>query len=201
MKAFTLIPFLFFPLSSVLGQQLLTTTNQAGNTIVVQTTTNAFGQPLTQILQTLAPGAVASTTSPTTAAVTATSTAATAAATTQAAVNQGPVGQPGATPENPGGPTPYVYTTTNANGNYIPVSATFTPSFRSTTPYTPTGSGTVLQYSAWLSMVGSNTGAANNPVASAATNPASRLGVDIGLLLGGISTAFMGVLGWLVVLM
>lgn len=151
--------------------------------------------------QTLA-GAAATTTS-SAAAVTATTAAATspttAAATTAAAtqVQQGPVGQPGSTPENAGDPTPFVYTTTDANGDFIPVTATFTPSFPSTTPYTPTGSGTVLQYSAYLSMVSSGGAGATQ-----GANLASRPGVDIGLLLGGISTALMGVLGWwLVVLM
>jgi hypothetical protein len=149
--------------------------------------------------QTLA-GAAATTTSSAAAGVTATTTAATSpttAAVTTAPVQQGPVGQPGSTPENAGDPTPFVYTTTDANGDYIPVTATFTPSFPSTTPYTPTGSGTVLQYSAYLSMASSGGAGATQ-----GANSASRPGVDIGLLLGGISTAFMGVLGWwLVVLM
>jgi hypothetical protein len=159
--------------------------------------------------QTLAPGAVASTTSAS-AAVTATSTtaAATAAATTAKATAtaaaattqvQGPVGQPGATPAEAGDPTPFIYTTTDANGNYVTVQATFTPSFPQTTPYTPTGSGTVLQYSAWLSMIGSNTGAIGNPVASQGANPASRADVNIPLLLGTMSIALMSLLSPLVV--
>jgi hypothetical protein len=140
--------------------------------------------------------AAASTTSPSTAATTttATSTTATAAATT-AQGQQGPIGQPASTPANAGGPTPYVYTTTDANGNYIPVSATFVPTFPSTTPYTPTGTGTILQYSAWLSMVGNNTGALNNPVASQGANPASRMDVNFALLLATISTVLMSILG------
>lgn len=112
--------------------------------------------------------------------------------------NQGPVGQPASTPETPGGPTPFVYTTTDANGNYITVSATFTPSFPQTIPYTPTGSGTILQYSDWLSQIGNNTGALNQPVASQAANPASRAGANIRLLSGAVlSTVLAGVVsGW-----
>jgi hypothetical protein len=131
-------------------------------------------------------------TSTTTASTTATATAAATTAQTSAAVTQGPVGQPSPTPENAGGPTPYTYTTTDANGNYITVVATFTPSFAKTTPYTPTGSGTIIQYSQWLSMVGSNSGA---PAASQGANSASRMDVNIGLLLGAISTALIYVLG------
>ncbi|KAH9058330.1 hypothetical protein EDB87DRAFT_1626025 [Lactarius vividus] len=189
MKALRALALLFsFPFF-VIGQQLITTTNQAGETIVEQITTNAFGQPLTQILQTLGP-----LTSPTPTSLTPTTTLTTTPTTTPE--EQGPVGQPGSTPETPGGPTPFVYTTTDANGNYVAVSATFTPTFPQTIPYTPTGSGTILKYSDWLSQIGNNTGALNQPIASQAANPASRAGANISLLSGAVlSTVLAGVVG------
>lgn len=130
--------------------------------------------------------AAAATTAPTT------STAAAAVATTQV---QGPVGQPAATPLTPGGATPYTYTTTDANGNTVIGTATFTPSFPAVTPYTPTVSGTVLGYSQWLSIVGNNTSGLDRPVASQAANPASRVGVRLSLSLGAVSITIMGLLG------
>ncbi|KAI0297304.1 hypothetical protein B0F90DRAFT_1740911 [Multifurca ochricompacta] len=192
---FSAILLFFSFLSFVSSQQLITTTDQAGNTIIEQITTNAFGQPLTQILQTLPPGTSSSspstsvTTSPTTTTSPATTTAATTTATTIATTTQGqqgPVGQPGSTPVTPGGPTPFVYTTTDAGGNYITVSATFTPTFPSTVPYTPKNSGTILQYSDWLSQIGNSTSDLNQPVASQASNPASRPGVNHDVLLGAV---------------
>ncbi|KAI9440083.1 hypothetical protein H4582DRAFT_1575391 [Lactarius indigo] len=202
MKVLRALALLFSLPSFVIGQQLITTTNQAGETIVEQITTNAFGQPLTQILQTLGPAA----TSPATSLSPATSTTPTttptttspAAATTTTPNEQGPVGQPGSTPETPGGPTPFVYTTTDANGNYVAVSATFTPTFPQTIPYTPTSTGTILKYSDWLSQIGNNTGALNQPVASQAANPASRAGANISLLSGAILSTVLAVVvgGW-----
>jgi hypothetical protein len=141
-----------------------------------------------------ATSAVASSTSAASAATPATTPTTTAGVQTQ----QGPVGQPGTTPLSPGGPTPYIYTTTDANGSYIPVTATFTPAFPSTTPYTPTGSGTVLGYSAWLSMVGAS---GTSPAASQAPNSASRAGVGLSLLLGALSMAIVGVVGRSIVIL
>jgi hypothetical protein len=133
-----------------------------------------------------ATSAAASSTTTASAATPATTPTTTAGIQTQA--QQGPVGQPGTTPLSPGGPTPYIYTTTDANGSYIPVTATFTPNFPSTTPYTPTGSGTVLGYSAWLSLVGAS---GTSPAASQAPNSASRAGVGLSLLLGALSMAII----------
>lgn len=195
MKTFSpLIVILSFT-TSVLSQQLITTTNAAGVSIVEQVTTNAFGQSVTQVLQTLG-GAVTTSASQTTqtAATTAPTTSPTATATATTAI-QGPVGQPGTTPVTPGGPTPYTYTTTDANGNTVIATATFTPSFPATTPYTPTGSGTVIGYSQWLSMIGNNTSGLNRPVASQAANIASRAGVQLGLSLGAVLLTIMGLLG------
>lgn len=136
----------------------------------------------------------ASTAATTAATSASTTSASTAAAATTTQVQQGPVGQPGTTPLSPGGPTPYTYTTTDANGNPVLATATFTPTFPATTSYTPTGSGTVIQYSAWLSHIGTNTGALNQPAASQAANPASRAGVKIGVLLGVVSIAIVCVM-------
>ncbi|KAF8501478.1 hypothetical protein F5888DRAFT_1672548 [Russula emetica] len=198
MKSFnTLIAILSFT-ASVLSQQV-TTTNAAGNTIVEQVTTNALGQTITQILQTLGGAATtsASQTAQTlsTAATTAATTSPTTTATTTAAAVQGPVGQPASTPLTPGGPTPYTYTTTDANGNPVIGTATFTPSFPATTPYTPSGTGTVLGYSQWLSIIGNNTSGLSRPVASQEANSASRAGVQLGLSLGLVLITIMGLLG------
>jgi hypothetical protein len=102
----------------------------------------------------------------------------------------------------PGGPTPYTYTTTDANGNYITVLATFTPSFPATTPFTPTTTGTILKYSDWLSQIGTNTGDLNEPVASQAASPASRATISRRLLSGVILTTVVlaGVVGgWVLI--
>lgn len=132
---------------------------------------------------------------PSTAATTAPTTSPTATATTTAGQVQGPVGQPASTPLTPGGPTPYTYTTTDANGNTVISTATFTPSFPATTPYTPSGTGTVLGYSQWLSMIGNNTSGLNQPIASQAPNPASRAGVQLSVSLGAVLITIMGLLG------
>ena len=89
-------------------------------------------------------------------------TAAVATTTTQ---NQGPVAQPAATET---GQTTYVYTTTDADGDTTVIQAIFTPSFiESTVLPSETFTGTVLGYSQWLSIIGTNTVAAND-VASGA---------------------------------
>lgn len=142
-------------------------------------------------------GATSASQTPSTAAAatTAATTSPTTTATTTAAQVQGPVGQPASTPLTPGGPTPYTYTTTDANGNTVIGTATFTPSFPATTPYTPSVTGTVLGYSQWLSMVGNDTSGLNQPVASQAANYASRAGVQLSLSLGVVSITIMGLLG------
>ena len=69
---------------------------------------------------------------------------------------QGPVGQPA--PTIPGQITSYRYTTTDANGQTIVLSDIFTPSFPPTQPIpAPTTTGSILQLSEWLSLVGTNT--------------------------------------------
>ena len=78
---------------------------------------------------------------------------------------------------------------------------TFTPSFPATTPYTPTGSGTILSYSEWLSQIGTNTGDLNQPVASQVASPACRAGANIRILSGVVlTTVLAGVLGgWVLI--
>ena len=141
------------------------------------------------------------TTLPTTTATTTTPTSTNTRATTTTPVQQGPVGQPASTPETPGGPTPYTYTTTDANGDYTAVVATFIPTFPATTPYTPTSTGTILQYSEWLSQIGTNTGDLNEPVASQAANPAWRASANIRLLSSVVLTSVLAVVlgGWVLI--
>lgn len=73
--------------------------------------------------------------------------------------DQGPVGQPGTTAD---GPTIFSYTTTDAAGGVEVVTATFTPTYQPPNPVTPTMTGTVLSYSDWLSIIGTNTVAATS---------------------------------------
>jgi len=129
--------FLF--LSLVNAQVTTTLLNNAGYTIVVVITTNTLAQTVgTTTIATLTSTPVQQTTT-----------------------NPGPVGVPAAAGGG-GGDTPYTYTTTNAQGLTTAVAAIFTPSF-STAPYTsPTSSGTVMDYSAWLSLIGTNTVAATS---------------------------------------
>ncbi|KDQ59201.1 hypothetical protein JAAARDRAFT_206148 [Jaapia argillacea MUCL 33604] len=140
----------------------LTTTvvNPVGQTVVEIITTGAAGLTTTSTISTL------TTSAPTT----------TAVVTTPLPGQQGPVGQPGASPPN--GAIPYYYTTTNAAGNTIVVEATFTPSFPATQAPPPLSTtGTILQYSDWLTVIGSNTAAANptqNSSASSRFHPSSQ---------------------------
>ncbi|KAI0759578.1 hypothetical protein BD413DRAFT_596287 [Trametes elegans] len=125
--------------------QTITTIDDLGQTVIEAITVDPLeGLPTTQTLQTL-------TTVPTT-----TST------TTQApAGQQGPVGQPAATTANAQA-TVYTYTTTNAAGETVDVEDTFTPTFSTTSTWASAPPGTILDYSAWQSMVGTNTVAATD---------------------------------------
>lgn len=133
------------------------------------------------------------TTSPASAATQTTSSTTTKATTTPDS-QQGPVGQPAETPETPGGPTPFTYTTTDANGNYVATTGVFIPSFAATTPFTPTVTGTILPYSVWLSMVRA-TATSSQAAAAQKANAASWVGVNLSLLLGAISMAIIGFIG------
>ncbi|TFK47742.1 hypothetical protein OE88DRAFT_1665354 [Heliocybe sulcata] len=124
---------------------------------VITLTTDVLGLPSTMTLETL-PYTGTSTSTSTTTATTPTLPATPtpippAAATTTTAPRV--VGAPGATPGT--GAIPYQYTTTNAAGATIVVPDTFTPSFAIITSVAPTTTGTVLDYSQWQSMVGTNT--------------------------------------------
>ena len=76
---------------------------------------------------------------------------------------------------------------------------TFTPSFATLPTVSPTFSGTVLQYSDWLSHIGTNTGDLGQPVASQAASPASRVIVNIRLLSGVVLTTVLAC-GWVLIL-
>ncbi|KAI6129911.1 hypothetical protein EV401DRAFT_1927255 [Pisolithus croceorrhizus] len=120
--------------------QIVTVPNAAGATVVEVLTTNSRGVAATSILSTLAASVTNSLATQLTQTTVALSTSATQAA-----------GGGGVVAVTPGGPTPYTYTTTNALGETGP--ATVLP--------TPTTTGTILNYSSWLALVGTNTVAAN----------------------------------------
>ncbi|CAL1715757.1 unnamed protein product [Somion occarium] len=139
--------------ASVLGQVTQTLIDDLGQTVVEVVTTDPLGLLTTDTLLTLT-----TTTTPTTTATTAT--------TTTPDVQQGPVGMP-ATQPPAAGPTQYVYTTTDALGEIIQVTDTFTPTFASSEGVRPTLTGTILDYSEWLTMVGGTSSAAVRPNAAA----------------------------------
>ncbi|KII93919.1 hypothetical protein PLICRDRAFT_171621 [Plicaturopsis crispa FD-325 SS-3] len=165
-------------LSGYVSAQTLTVTDpNSGATIVeVVTVDPVAGVATTETISTLI-----STSTPTT----------TTAATEQPVVNAGPVGQPAATTGT--GVTIYTYTTTDANGVTTAVVDTFTPTYPPTVAVTPTGTGTVLPYSQWLSMVGTNTVAANAVSAGERRWRVERsaVGVSIGVLVGIGSGAWL----------
>lgn len=102
----------------------------------------------------------------------------------------GPIGQPQST--LPGqSETPFTYTTTNAEGLTVAVVATFTPSFPATVPRTGLATGTILSYSQWLSMVGTNTVAADSSSAGAKRWSVSGkwVGIIAGLVVGAAGGA------------
>ncbi|KAJ6499087.1 hypothetical protein C8R45DRAFT_981062 [Mycena sanguinolenta] len=138
--------------------ETVTTVDPAGDTVVEFLTGDGQGDTVTQILQTLA------------------------------AANpggQGPVGQPGPTGAA-GLPTPFTYTTTNANGETRQVVATFTPSFAATVVPSLTFQATVLDYSAYTASYGSGQQAA------AQNNSALRNGGWWGLGLSGLISVVGG---------
>ncbi|KAI0322143.1 hypothetical protein OF83DRAFT_17632 [Amylostereum chailletii] len=171
------------------------------------TTTDAFGftivdslsfDPLQAITVTIPIQTItaASTTTPTvTPITTSTSTTTTSAAAPAADPGQqGPVGQPAATSNaEVGGPTPFTYTTTDAQGNVIQVEATFTPSFPQTQQPNPATTGTILAYSDWLGLVGTQTalsGGSGSTVANGASaqwKGATKMAVAIAAgIVGGV---------------
>ncbi|KIJ66803.1 hypothetical protein HYDPIDRAFT_85163 [Hydnomerulius pinastri MD-312] len=145
--------------------QTETVVNAAGATVVEVLTDNAAGVPVTQILQTIvgSTSSLSNPLNPLTSSTPLTSSnpllASPTAATTSVPV--GPVGQPAPTPVEAGGPTPYTYTTTNADGETVALEGIFTPTGPATVLPNPTTTGTVLNYSSWKAMVGTNTVPAN----------------------------------------
>ncbi|OSC98535.1 hypothetical protein PYCCODRAFT_1439236 [Trametes coccinea BRFM310] len=116
--------------------QTVTTTDALGETVVEFITIDQnLGLPTTEILQTLT---------------------ATTTTTTAPDGQQGPVGQPEPTTDD-GSPTVYTYTTTDALGDLTAVVDTFTPTFLTTSTWLSAPAGTILDYTAWRSEVGTNT--------------------------------------------
>ncbi|KAG1750254.1 hypothetical protein EDB19DRAFT_1825281 [Suillus lakei] len=141
--------------------QTLTVTDINGATVVEVVTLNPLGLATTQTLSTIAgltPNPLTTNTLSTTTTTTTPAGILQTIPTTTATQNQGPVEQPGSTVLEPGGPTPYTYTTTNADGSTVAVLATFTPTGPATVLPTPTTTGTVINYSSYIASVG--TGAA-----------------------------------------
>ena len=104
------------------------------------------------------------------------------------------MGQPASTPLTPGGPTPYEYTTTDANGNTVVLQGTFTPTGPQTVLPAPTTIGSVLGYSQWLSMIGTYT---------APPSAARRMSMPVATgWYYFAATTFVGLVGgaWLIVL-
>lgn len=100
---------------------------------------------------------------------------------------QGPVGQPDPTPNAAGGVTPYTYTTV-INGVTTAIADNFTPTNPRTTPFTPTGTGTVWDYSQWLASFAPQATAGQNAghrhhVSDCFVLMASVLAMHYGLLL------------------
>lgn len=127
----------------------------------------------------------------TTAAPIATTAATTAAATTPDDQQQGPVGAPAPTATGPL-PTTYEYTTTDVNGVTTVIHDTFTPSFAPTqAPPVQTFSATILGFSQWLSMVGTNTVAASTNGAERWSVPNRVWGMGVGFLAGALGGAWL----------
>ncbi|KAF7315528.1 Protein kinase domain-containing protein [Mycena indigotica] len=174
-----------------------TTTLPAGQTVVEVVGVDADGNTQTNTIQTIQAGPNAATTT----------TVVDAAGETVVEVIQngatqtiqtlapgsgpGPVGQPPqGNPVNPGQPTPFTYTTTNAAGNTIQVVATFTPSVATTIAPSATFKATVLNYSQYLASYATKiqTQAAN----ANSRNSASSLSCSTWM--AGVMTGLLGVM-------
>ncbi|KAI6042460.1 hypothetical protein EDC04DRAFT_2658225 [Pisolithus marmoratus] len=152
MRVLQLLNFLLWVAWS--AAQILTVPNAAGVTVVEVLTTDVRGAITTAILSTLLPSTTNSLLNQLTQTTASTSS-------TTAGGGGGVVEQPASQALTPGGPTPYTYTTTNALGETTVVEGIFTPTGPATVLPTPTTTGTILNYSSWLAMVGTNTVAAN----------------------------------------
>ncbi|EPQ54145.1 hypothetical protein GLOTRDRAFT_139526 [Gloeophyllum trabeum ATCC 11539] len=147
--------FLFALLSYVGAQQTLTIPdpdNPLTSIVeVITVTQDAEGLLTTETLETLP---LTNTRTRTTATTDTTTTTPTLATTTTTTPVPQVVGQPGPSPAT--GAIPYQYTTVVAGATQV-IQDTYTPTFPVITPVIPTSTGTVLDYSQWLSMVGTNT--------------------------------------------
>jgi len=191
------LSFFAFLFTLVHSQLTQTVTDAAGDSIIEVVTQNRQGVPTTSTVSTIladAAGAAGAATSVTTALTTALTTATTAAvattattATTAATLAQGGgvVGAPAPTTNaNPTGPTPFTYTTVIGGVTTI-VPAVFTPTFATVAPTHSTISGSILDYSQWLSEFGSST-------SSAAASSASRVSLGSPGLLGTVMVSVFG---------
>ncbi|GBE88437.1 hypothetical protein BKA93DRAFT_768546 [Sparassis latifolia] len=199
--SFLPVAFLFLSALSV-NAQTFTTTNPLGFTVVEVLTLDPLGLPTTEILSTVSSSSaltsstpssssssLSSSSSSSTPSSTTVATPTATATTTPGAVQQGPIEQ-SPTNEGPAGPTQYTYTTTNAAGETIAVPAVFTPTFSPTTLPNPTTSGSVLQYSAWLSMIGTHTVPANSAMTRWSLER-TWYGVAAGTLVGVVGGALL----------
>jgi hypothetical protein len=103
---------------------------------------------------------------------------------------QGPVGQPVSAAGDPHGPTPFTFTTTDANGDTIEVTSTFVPSFPATVSTNIPATGTVLGYSDWLSMIGTATS-----IPGASSSGARKPLVEGTALCAAVVSLIIGMLG------
>ncbi|KAF5327248.1 hypothetical protein D9619_004585 [Psilocybe cf. subviscida] len=156
--------------------QVTTTVVINGATVVQVVGTDAQGNPFTQPIATVPSGApqpgtpaapppnvpttgpppnAAPTSTPT---PTSTSSPTTPSTTSPISLNtdtgiQGPVGAPASTSGTPGAPIPYVYTTVIGRVTTV-IQDIFTPTSPATVSVTASGSGTILDFSDWLTMNG-----------------------------------------------
>ncbi|KAF7773317.1 hypothetical protein Agabi119p4_5484 [Agaricus bisporus var. burnettii] len=184
---------LFFSLcfSFLVYAQTQTIVDEAGQSVVVVGTLDPAGLPVTQTIETLPAGGVVD---PNTNTLTTTEDLAAATTTTPTTTptppGQGPVDEPAATTGTPFGPTPFTYTT-EIDGVTTAVLDTFSPTDIATTPFTPTASGTVWEYSDWLSSFGGSQATA--AAAAGSRNAGHRLGATDAFVMMMMTTCLFSV--------
>ncbi|EMD33302.1 hypothetical protein CERSUDRAFT_117925 [Gelatoporia subvermispora B] len=193
MRLSVLISALALGVLSVLGQTI-TTTDDLGETVVeVITTDPVLLIPTTEILETITGPSTTALSTPALSTPAVSTPAAAAVPTTPAAqqVQQGPVGAPPPTPAVQE-PTVYTYTTTDGNGDTVALTAIFTPTSPAALTHSTTA-GTILQYSQWLSLIGTNTvPATTNAAAPAPLSLEHRwFGMAAGTLVGVLGGAWL----------
>ncbi|KLO15254.1 hypothetical protein SCHPADRAFT_902536 [Schizopora paradoxa] len=151
--------------------QTISTTDQFGQTVVEVITVNPLaGATTTSIVSTI-PAASKS------------STATSTAPATIPNVQQGPVGVPG--PTLPNQPTVYRYTTTDAAGDTLVLTDTFTVSFPPASTPSQTLTGSIIPFSVWQSLVGTNTVPVSNAALEKWRIPSTSLYIG-GMLAAGL---------------